>query len=736
MIFYYILSPLFLSLILYFSGYAFNDFFRDKKYFKLNKIISGFLILIFLGTLISIFSFNFITNQNTWIISYLSILLITLIYLLKNKVLKVSFYSLFSVEILLFIIIYFLVISIRFINPDILNTEKIMELMILTSVLEGDNFTPKDLWFHNNNISYYSYGYFVFSSIPNILHIKSEYAFNIILPLVISMSYLSIINLLYVIDPKVNRTKFLLIPFFCFIFIFFLAPLASIIEFINHLGIGNQNFYKFISIDGITQMKEIKILWPDGNWWWFSISRIIGYKNETLGVSDYTINEFPAFSIILGDIHPHLLAIPFLIISFAIIYTLFKELKFNNFNLILMNIFLLISILINPWYMIPLFWFLILNIFFYYIKESPKNIKFQYIEFIKLLIPTILIILITFIFINPSNQLVFPFIKFAKISSKFHHLILYWGLSIIPLNIYLFRKFLSDSNKISYYKVFISLIIFFICLTIFSNRTFIDFSFFINYILGLLLFSFTLSSTIVLILKNDKDKYLLILILSNISIIYGTEYLYIIDSFNNRMNTIFKFYFVGYLILNLLSFYIIYRFLVNNINIKKYIFIISIFFILTPSLWWTIAAIKTRSNENQGDYSLSGINYLSADDKEAISFIRKNIDKDKIILEGVGKAYSKSNLFSSTTGRATVLAWVNHQLQWRKDLSSIIELNNKIEDFYNNPNINDQIINQYNISYIIYSDYEKLRYKKSKKSDFNKFNLIFENNKINIYSIK
>ena len=69
-------------------------------------------------------------------------------------------------------------------------------------------------------------------------------------------------------------------------------------------------------------------------------------------------------------------------------------------------------------------------------------------------------------------------------------------------------------------------------------------------------------------------------------------------------------------------------------------------------------------------------------------------------------------------------------------MSTIIKLSNKIEQFYNNPNINDQILNEYNISYIIYSDYEKLRYENSNKSDFNEFNLIFANNKINIYSIK
>ena len=736
MIFYYILTPLLLILSLYFPGYVFNDIFFEKKYVNLNKIILGFLLLILFGTFISIFSYNFIDNQNTWIVSYFLITIISFIYLLKNKNIKDSIYSLFSIETLIFAFIFLLILTIRFLNPDILNTEKIMEFMILTSVIEGDSFISKDLWFHNSNISYYSYGYFIFSSIPNILYIKSEYAFNLILPIVISMSYLSINNLLFVIDPKLKRTKFLLISFFCFIFIFFFAPLASVIEFINHLGFGSQNFYKFISIDGMNPINENKIIWPDDNWWWFSISRIIGYKNETLGLSDYTINEFPAFSIILGDIHPHVLAIPFLIISFTLIFKLFKDLKFNNYNLFLMNVFILITILINPWYLVPLFWFLILNIIFLYVKSTDINKSFNIKEFTKLFIPTLLIILVTIIFINPSNQLQFPFIKFTNISSKFHHLILYWGFSIIPLNIFLFRKFLLDSNKKQYLKVFISLVIFFILITLVSNKIFIDFSFFINYILGLLLFCFTLSSTIVLILKNDKDKYLLILILSNISIIYGTEYIYIIDSFNNRMNTIFKFYFVGYIILNLISFYIIYKFITKYLSIKKSILIFMIFLIITPSLWWTVAAIKTRSNENQGTYSMNGLNYLSADEKEAISFIRNNIDTDKIILEGVGKSYTKSNLFSSATGRSTVLAWVNHQIQWRNDVSTIIKLSNKIEQFYNNPNINDQILNEYNISYIIYSDYEKLRYENSNKSDFNEFNLIFANNKINIYSIK
>ena len=35
---------------------------------------------------------------------------------------------------------------------------------------------------------------------------------------------------------------------------------------------------------------------------------------------DYTINEFPAFSFILGDLHPHVLALPFAVLAVGLAY--------------------------------------------------------------------------------------------------------------------------------------------------------------------------------------------------------------------------------------------------------------------------------------------------------------------------------------------------------------------------------------------------------------------------------
>ncbi|MGC1374589.1 MAG: DUF2298 domain-containing protein [Anaerolineales bacterium] len=49
---------------------------------------------------------------------------------------------------------------------------------------------------------------------------------------------------------------------------------------------------------------------PDRSWWWWRASRVVTDYNLQ-GVQNEIIDEFPAFSYLLGDLHPHVLAMPF-----------------------------------------------------------------------------------------------------------------------------------------------------------------------------------------------------------------------------------------------------------------------------------------------------------------------------------------------------------------------------------------------------------------------------------------
>ena len=54
-------------------------------------------------------------------------------------------------------------------------------------------------------------------------------------------------------------------------------------------------------------------------WWWWRASRVIhdlDPNGNTMGVQP--IDEFPGFSFLLGDMHPHVLALPFVLLALAL----------------------------------------------------------------------------------------------------------------------------------------------------------------------------------------------------------------------------------------------------------------------------------------------------------------------------------------------------------------------------------------------------------------------------------
>ena len=364
-------------------------------------------------------------------------------------------------------------------NSDILHTEKIMEFMILSSTMSSSSIIAEDLWFYNNSISYYSFGYFIYSSIPSVINLDSAYAYNLVLPSVISLTYLSLINLL----KFVSHVKKSFIILLLFIYMIFLGPLATILEVLSHLGLGSDYFYRLIDIEGITKKESSELFWPKDNWWWFSISRIISFNKPDIFYSDYTINEFPSFSIILGDIHPHLLVLPFVILCFSFIFFVFKNQRFSLINIFWINITFIFTVLINPWYSVVILWYLFSNIIFLYKYLKKKEKKIIIIFLIILFVELILFVII----FNPGNQLVFPYISNVKIISRFHHLFLYWGFSFITISISI--SYLIYKNKIYFelLRYFLATFAILLSIPLVLSDIYLNLELFFNLLLKLLL---------------------------------------------------------------------------------------------------------------------------------------------------------------------------------------------------------------------------------------------------------
>src|SRR5690606_35056642 len=73
-------------------------------------------------------------------------------------------------------------------TPDILNTEKPMDVALLASSARGGMMPPLDPWFAGQPINYYYLGYLVHGSVARMAGISAPVAFNLALATIFSMT--------------------------------------------------------------------------------------------------------------------------------------------------------------------------------------------------------------------------------------------------------------------------------------------------------------------------------------------------------------------------------------------------------------------------------------------------------------------------------------------------------------------------------------------------------------------
>ena len=220
---------------------------------------------------------------------------------------KANLSLIISIE-LLYITIFCGMALLRASIPDISHTEQPMDLMFLSSVVASEHFPPIDSWLSGEHVSYYYLGYVFVGSITLLTGIETWVAYNLGLAMFAAMTAVTAFGLTYnlVLLCRGSRES----GIFAGITTVFLALLASnlvgVLELFRASGGGDSNFWSSIAIAGLTQSEPSNNWFPtDSAWWWWRASRAI----------PGAITEFPAFSFLLGDMHPHLMSLAFLLFA-------------------------------------------------------------------------------------------------------------------------------------------------------------------------------------------------------------------------------------------------------------------------------------------------------------------------------------------------------------------------------------------------------------------------------------
>ena len=209
--------------------------------------------------------------------------------------------------------------------PAINHTEKPMDFGILNAIVNAAGFPPEDQWLSGHSIAYYYGGHYVAAMLTTLTGVSSGVAYNLAMATVPAMLAAGVLGLVYNLLRLAGArvTPALLMGALSALGITLLGNLSGVLELAYVRGLGGDWLWQWIGVKGLEPTagqigQELRGWLPDDFWWWWRGTRVIDTLAEGGASLDYTITEFPFFSFLLGDLHAHVTALPFLILALTL----------------------------------------------------------------------------------------------------------------------------------------------------------------------------------------------------------------------------------------------------------------------------------------------------------------------------------------------------------------------------------------------------------------------------------
>jgi len=202
--------------------------------------------------------------------------------------------------------------------------EKWMEIAFLNAILRAPTFPPHDPWLSGFNISYYYFGYVIVAMLTRLSGVPATIAFNLGIATLFALTCSGAYGLLYAMLAAEKRSGALWGGLLGPVLVALTGNLEGLLEVLHARGLFPAAFWHWLDIRSINSppppISEGSWLPPRFFWWW-QASRVIRdyapWHTPSNPAEWEVIDEFPAFSFLLGDMHPHLLALPFLLLALA-----------------------------------------------------------------------------------------------------------------------------------------------------------------------------------------------------------------------------------------------------------------------------------------------------------------------------------------------------------------------------------------------------------------------------------
>lgn len=703
--------------------------FVDRGYI-FAKVI-GILVLsylVFIGGYLKVIPFTFPT-----VLGVLVVLSGLNYFLFKKELLMLSkrVIKLIIVEELLFLAVFFFWSYVRAHQPAIEGLEKFMDYGFVRTMLASGHFPPQDMWLAPiakldvneiipENISgfyinYYYFGHLVTSVLTRLSMLPPAVTYNLQIATLASLTFVcsfSIgINLFYIkIRSSYSLKKLFLVGLLTGFLVTFAGNLHAIYAFTNGYSIGEE-----------LPPPPWQLAWDfnPNNYWYPNATRFI----------PFTIHEFPSYSFIVSDLHGHVNNIPFVFLLLASLL-LVLHIRPNRVWVWASGFGFLLAVfyMTNAWDLL-VYGALTLAILFILSLNKIKSFPV-----------TMLVLAISFmVFSHPFRT------NFRSISSSVGINCGYEATSIFIQGKALnngentrqieFGPFSAESGKCQMSKPWMHIILW---------------GFFYFGVTGYLLFILRYKG----VSKSPKDKFLLLITVLSIGLLWVPEFAYIKDIYpaHFRANTMFKLGYQAYMMLSLVVGYTITKLIFNlKFSFAKAIYTALLILMAFIVLIYPLFGINSYYGGLKDYKELYGLGWLKErypDDYNGVIWLdmrsddlcrRHTAKKCPVVLEAVGDSYTAYARVSANTGLPTVIGWPVHEWLWRGSYDEAGKRKTEVETMYTSKDIVKvkRLLERYAIEYVFVGQLEREAYPKIIESNFDQLgNVVYTSGDTRIYHLR
>jgi YYY domain-containing protein len=602
-------------------------------------------------------------------------------------------------------------------DPAIDHTEQPMDLMILAGLMSDPGVPAQDPWLSGYAISYYYFGHWLQAFLAQLTGQPPEVAYNLAqawwLAIVWSAAFGVVYNLLALEDEEgtdaepSNRLDRR-------------AVSGGVLAGLAVVGAGN--------LDGTLRAWRLWLGEGTGEpWWWFRSSRVLEDRAPD-GQMTELITEFPAFSFLLGDNHPHLLALPLVLLAATLALNgllaasrrrgapglltwAATPLHQGNRTVWLgwgvVGLAAGAPIATNSWDA-PLVWLLLALPACWSASSAgpavegslfPRGIGRGVVavsSFWAALAVTVCVLFFPY-FLTAQNQ-ARGWLPNLLTPTPIGSLLLVFGV-FLPSTLLVIvsagrgagRRSLVTSGAVVLSGAVIVLVVGGIwaassargrawlaprmgedgwasILSVWLRHPFT--LVLLTVAIGVTISRLRLGPTGTLTPGQRASWFALVLAALGLLSILVPEIVFLHDLFETRVNTVFKFYYQAWVMLALAGAFAITRGLIPtraSLSSWSQRILASVgLALLLASLAYPLAALRSKVSSGVRPPTLDGLSYLGSDERAAIEWVRRSTDPRSVVLQAPGESYrAEDGRLSAAAGRATLLGWQGHEVQWR-----------------------------------------------------------------------